>query len=50
MRLISFDNLGIIGFCVSFWYYMYGIIMGTFNVYVRLGGVFGSLVWIKFGN
>lgn len=49
-RLISPDNPGTTGSCVSFWYHMYGTTMGTLNVYARSGGVLGSPVWTKSGN
>lgn len=43
-----------VGQCIFFWYYMFGRIMGIFNVYVAdmfvLILVIGLFIWLFFGN
>lgn len=43
-----------VGQCIFFWYYMFGRIMGIFNVYVAdmfvIILVIGLFIWLFFGN
>lgn len=51
VRFISSFILGIIvskGKCLLFWYYMYGVDINIFSVYVRIG-VYDLMLWFKIG-
>ena len=36
--------------CLSFWYHMYGISIGTLNVYASSFNNLGSIIWSLYGN
>lgn len=51
VRLISFIINGNFVQCVSFYYYMYGLYVKVFNVYLVIGVnvILGSFDWIRVG-
>ncbi|XP_067654295.1 MAM and LDL-receptor class A domain-containing protein 1-like isoform X2 [Haliotis asinina] len=50
-RLNSFTLTGPTSLtCLTFWYHMYGISIGTLNVYVLRNGVLSSPIWHLSGN
>lgn len=36
--------------CFQFWYMMYGLSFGIFNVYQKVGNSFGNVIWIVLGD
>ena len=38
------------GSCLTFWYMMYGLSLGTLNVYQKTGNNFGSAIWSISGD
>ncbi|EDO47787.1 predicted protein [Nematostella vectensis] len=38
------------GYCIKFWYHMYGPHTDTLNLYTKRGGILGNPLWTKTGN
>ncbi len=49
-RIISEELPATSGMCLSFWYHMYGMTMGSLKAYVRNSDNVDTEIWSKSGN
>lgn len=50
VRLLIFVMSKIFVKCFEFWYYMFGLVVGSLKLRKRIGFFVGVRIWLRFGN